>query len=444
MTLQVFDFEGTDGATLSGTGITLGGTGTAIFAASEAIVGSTGAKFTANAANVRTARVVINSAKVYALDIFLRTPTTPASGTYQMFTLRHASGTILAVEYGTTNTIGIFETAGATRNVIPSVTIANNTFFRIQLLVSIGVATNDSTLTAKVFSSGSNWTTQVGTTLTRSAINLGTVNAVSVDIGAVTTATPGIVVGADYFRADDGKTTDFAGPPSASAPTCVITASDLYPEEDSVVPVSFSYSGSTAGTGSITGYNLVCTAFPVGASSPAITGPTTSTPSFIPTAGSRYEFDATVTQTGGLTNTAHIIVYPHPISSADVKVYSVTAGTWTNEGGAASLLVAINDASATTYAQTIANPTGQVLRCVMDPYGPGSITVFVSGNWIGGALNRTVNIYMPDGVTLLHTDTYALTSVEVERAISLTTGELSTASPGLNRRALVVDILDNP
>lgn len=440
-TLTTFDFEGTDGATLSGAGIALQGAGSATHATSEAVVGGTGALFVATAGNPRSARCTITSGKIQCIDVFLRTPSTvPVATTFQVATLRHASGTILSVEYNSAGQLAVYETAGAVRTAIPASDVAVSTWFRLSLRVNIGVSTNDSTLTAKVYSSGSNWTTQIGTDLARTGTNLGTAAAVAVDVGAITAVTPGLTIGADYLRAEDGRTTEFGGPPSATAPTAAASASDQYPQVG--VSVNLLSTGSTAGSGSLTGYFWTCTEFPSGASSPSISNPTTATASAIPASAGRYTFQVVVTQTGGLTGTATTTVYVYPLSADDVKVFSVNAGSWTNEGGAVSLVAAMNDASAATFGQSPTNPTGQKMRLVMNPYGPGTVSVLVSGYWSGGALTRTVDIFMEDGVTLLSTTTYALTSVEVEREIALDAGDLATASAGLNRRALVVDIAD--
>lgn len=443
MALQVFDFEGTNGATLSGTGLSLLGAGTAAFSAADAVVGSTGARFTATAGNSRMAEILINNGKVQALDFFVRTPSVyPGAGlTSQLFTLRQASGQILAFEVLSTGSFSVFENGGVTRNAVPSTTgSAVSTIYRVQILVSIGVSTNDSTMSCKVFTSGSNWTTQYGTTLTRTGINLGTAAATKVQIGAITAATPGMVVGADYLRVDDGKTTDFTAPPTASSPTAVTGASDQYPEV--LTSVNLTSTGSTAGTGSITGYSWVCTAFPDGAALPEITNPTSATASFVPQSAGRYTFQLVVTQTGGLTDDDTITIYVHPASGNDVTVYAVTPGVWTNEGGAPTFVAALNDTNAATFHQSVANPSGQIDRVTMNPYGPGSITFYVSGLYAGGALNRTASIYMADGVTLLMTETWALTSTEVEHPIALDAGDLATASEGVNRRALIIDISD--
>lgn len=445
MTLQEFTYEGTDGASLVQAGMVLNGAGTAVHSAADKMVatGSTGARFTANDATTRAGRHTINSSKIQAWDVWLKTPAeTPTAGnTYQMLTLRHSGGTICIIEYNSAQTIAIYETAGAVRNNIPSAVVANSTGVRVQVKVNIGVATNDSTLEAKAYSSASNWSTQLGTTLTRSAINLGTVNAVAMDVGALTSRTPGLSVGVDNLRVDDGRTTDMPAPPTASNPSITFGSTTQYPEEDTVV--NFNYTGSTAGSGSITNYLLAATAWPDGAVTPAITGSTTSTPSFTPTSGGWWEFDATITQTGGLTATQHYIVYAHAHSNADVLVRRVIdPGGWTLGGtGAASLKDALNSSSTANWAESPTSPVaGQQLIFEMDPFGPGPLSGFSIAQWVDSALDLIVGMYLENGTTLVQGSTFDLSSVSAEYETAFDSGDLATASEGAGRRALIVKV----
>lgn len=448
MTLQTFSFEGTDGATLSGTNISLGGSGTAVFSTSAAVVGGTGARFSATDGATRYASCDINDGKIQAIDVFLETPPTiPGAGAFwQMLVLRSSSGIILAVEYNSAQKINIYEQASASRNniVTSPVSIPVSTKFRIQLLVNIGVAANDSSYTAKIFGgTPSDWSIQNGATLSRSGINLGTVNAELIWVGAVTAKTPGLQTAADYLRVDDGKTTDFTPPPAATAPTAVASFSDQYSEQG--VPVNLLSSGSTAGSGSITGYLWECTYYKPGTTAPAITNPNSAVASYTPSVGSRYTFRLTITQTGGLTAFTDITHYPHAHSNADVGMFSETHDIgWTNEGSppAASILAAVNDPSSSNYAQSPVGPTGQLLNCISDPCGPGALSCLVSGNWTGGVINRTVEVRLEDDVTVVTSQTYALTSVEVERELIFDAGDLAQATEGAGRRALHVRISD--
>lgn len=221
-------------------------------------------------------------------------------------------------------------------------------------------------------------------------------------------------------------------PAAASAPTANAgTSQDVVAGST----ITLSASGST---GTITGYSWTCTSFPVGASSPSIATPTAATTTTTLTAGGRYVFQVVVSGSGGTTSTATVTEYVYEASNVDVAMFAVGSTTYTNEGGASSLLAAVNDSNVLTYAQSPANPTGQTLPLTANPVGPGACSAFVEGNWTGGLVNRTVTVKKPDGTTLVSV-TYPLTSVETDHEVPITGASSLTQT---ERRGLQVIISD--
>lgn len=458
MTLQTFTMDGTPGAAVGGTNGAPVGTGAqCIYSDTDKVIGSTAVICTATAGQV----AAVNSTftipnKVGGVDVFLRTlDRLPASGVATIGTARHAntSGTVFQIEWTATGGISFYENAGGLRNAVPGVTITTtNTWLRVQILFNIngsgGTAPNDSNATIKVFSATSPFTTQLGTTLTRTNVNLGTNPVSGFWGGALTAATPGYVGGEDNLRWDDTRTTDFTAPPVASDPTAVLGVSNQDPEEDATI--TFNYTGSTAGTGTINLWELTCTEAPQGSPLPAITGPATATPTSVPTTGGQYKYSGRVRNSSGLWSApVEIIIYAHAKNAVDVKVRRVIdSGGWVVAGaaGPTSLLDALRNPSPTGayWVESPADPAiTQLLIVEMDPFGPDAISVFGTMYYADGPQDGHIGVYMPNATTLLEQGDYDLTAAPVQYETKLQPADLTTATT-VARRNLVVKVAGGP
>lgn len=435
MALRTFDFEGTNGATLTQTNMTLQGTGTAIHSTADAVVGGTGGRCTASDGLTRFARCTADTAAdIMAWSPYVRTPQTTPPADLSLATLRNASGVAVRLVYTTAGVLALSGVSGGYRNLATGVPL--NTMVRVEALFNRTAGS----VTAKAYT-GAGFTTQIGSTFTLgSGFDAGTAAFSASDVGAITAMTPGAIVGFDYLRMEDGRTTEFGPPPAASPPTAAIVVTpDVYPKTGDTVTVSST--GSAAGSGSLTAYAWSTTEIPPGASSVSFSAPTGASATFAPTAGGLYKIRLTVTQTDAQTDTEDVTIYVHEASNTDVKVYGQASATlWTNEGGAASVTAALNDASQATWAQSPEDPTNQPLALIMNPFGPGTIDLDVEGDWEVGAVTRTVNIYKEDGTTSVDTETWALTDAIATRTISVDTAPIPALS---DRRALRVTILDD-
>lgn len=124
---------------------------------------------------------------------------------------------------------------------------------------------------------------------------------------------------------------------------------------------------------------------------------------------------------------------------------AVTAGSWTNVGGAASAVAALSDALTTTYMQSPTPPSsGTPLLMTMGPIGAGGITFYVEGATGGGTATRTVTVYKADGTTQIYTTSYAITTTTAEQAVTLDSAALAAIPTLPDRTALVVQIVDVP
>lgn len=466
MTQQIFDFEGTDGATLSGTNIAVQGTGgAATFSAADARVGGTGAHFSAQqaqttptvvAAQVKSARLTVTTpSKTIAFSGCIKTPATrPATGIrYSLASLRDTAPSVaVRLEYDEFGQIGIEGKAGGFFGS-SATNFPVSTWFRYQIELVVGTTTTpsagNSTITAKIYS-GTNLATLSGTGITGKAdLDAGTLTIGACDVGAVTAGMPDVA--ADYVMIEDGRTTEFGALPTGTAATANAGA-DHYQQTGLTVSLS-----GSATTGQATGVtylweNLVK---PEWAATPSITNPAAQSTTATGVVDGYYQWRLTVTNPGTTPSTDIVESYIYPASNDDVKVRSVTRATGiTNQGGATDT-AALNDASATTYHQWPDNPTGQVDDLLMAPYGPGPIGYTETGYWTtpdtGTAVTRTVAWNTEAGATLqaydagrvlpggLNADATAATPANHP----LTTGTMTTLGTAqVDRRALHVLVKD--
>lgn len=439
-TLNLLDFEGgaqdatvTLANSASGfTALSVVGSGTAVCDAASAVVGSKGAKVVANSGQTCAIRATLAvPSKTYYFDHTLPLPSTrPAAGVRWTLTTVRRNGGVIANWQLDENGRVVLEIGGTVYNVSAQ-NLATSSVIRMSLGLVVGSSTNDGQVTAKVYTSGNNWTTQSGSTYTSSTMNLGTTEVYQIDCGSLTAGAAGTVFRYDYVRAEDGRTTEFGAPPQAGA----TVASAGSPQ--SVVVGATVTLDATGSTGSGLSYAWSNTARPDGAAAPTITNPSAATTTVTLGAAGRYTFAVTVTGQGG-TDTASVTEFVAEASQQDVKVFSST-GSATNEGGAASKTAALNDTSSATRLEL---PAGGTETIVLNPVGMGPVSIFVAGNWTGTSLTRTVTIRNEAGAQLQTPTTYTLTSVEVEREIVLDSGALAALPTLADRRALQVQISD--
>lgn len=447
MTLNTFDFEGTNGQGIPNTApLSTQGTGTAAYDATYAVVGATGARCTANAGLTKSVRMnLATSSLTVGVSPYVWTPLTDSGMTVgtpvTMGTFRNATGVAMRVMFNPTTltaggtpgvgSVGVQGITGGFRTVATNVAI--NTKLRWELLLVVATATTG-TISAQAFGAASNWTTSLGT-FTNAAFDAGTTAITDIEFGAMTALTPGMVVGYDYIRAEDGRTTQF-GPPAAVTGPTANAGGTQYVVEGTVVTVDAV--ASTAGSGSLSyQWGPAFTEIPAGAATPSLATPTARSTTFVAATQGRYTLPLTVTQTGGLTATSSVTVFVYPATNAAVREYSTGTTTGTNEGGAASLVVALNDTSDATYFLSALAPAVGVdtLPVVMNPFGPGTISIGTDAYWQGAACTMRVRVYKEDGTTLIGDTTHSITNVKQTWPTVVDTTLVPLLS---DRRALVV------
>lgn len=227
--------------------------------------------------------------------------------------------------------------------------------------------------------------------------------------GILSTQTVSRTVRWDYFAATPGGAAVtgtpayLAFPAAPGSPNAAISLSAQYPAVGQSVTASFT--GSTAGAGTLTYFSTVTD--PSGATSTS----SASSVAIPMSVQGWWKVDLTVTQSsGGATDTETAWIYCHPTGTNDVTARSFTAALGdTNQGGAANSLAALNDAVGATYVLGGPDPDGTAKRRVqMNPFPDGPLHEGIAGCAAGGPVNRTIKWYWEDGTTLLYTETFAL------------------------------------
>lgn len=458
----LYDFEGTTGNLISGTGHALQGSGGATYEASAAVAGSTGGHFVANDGAVRSDRLTVTvPSKIISARGYLSTPparpptTTPTATRYTIGSLRHASGIAMRIEYDEFGQIGIEGNSGGFFG-ISATNFPVSTKFGISLLVNIGSATvapYDTTVTGKVYTSAGGWTTQSGSTL---QINTGSntfyanvLPIAQIDVGAVSAATPGLIVDADYWQIEDGRLTEFGPPPSTSAPTA-----NAGPDQDLMAGTTATLTSAStvgAGGGTITSYSWTPTEIPPGAPTPTLSTPTAASTQVTGLVAGVYKFNHNIVQSsGGLSSPTgdEVVLWVYPQPGVDVRPYSETHEPGiTVDGGAATGLASISDVNSATALKWPDNPTGQKTTITWNPFPPGPVAAMIGGYYggTGSAINRSVTWYRINGTTVLEpTAVYGLPTSDAEVKSSVSPANMTAlGTVQADRRALKTVVSDS-
>jgi hypothetical protein len=211
---------------------------------------------------------------------------------------------------------------------------------------------------------------------------------------------------------------------SGTAVSLTATATD---SDGTVSTLTAAISGPTTPT-------LTGTATGTGTASASLTQTATlSTPGV-------YTWTATATDNSGASTPASTTIYVYAASGVSSDPLSVTPGTWSNVGGAATALAAITDTNTGTYLESPAGPTSaNTVRITLPPQGPGALTIYVEGYYNAGTLTRTLTLFKADGTTAVDTTSYALPSADAEQAWN---PSITTIPAVTDRQALILQLAD--
>lgn len=231
---------------------------------------------------------------------------------------------------------------------------------------------------------------------------LGTAAFAACDVGRVSGFARSVTVGIDWVTYDIGTGTKKAIP-STSAPT-VNAGADADIAEGDIISLDGTVTGATtvvwtnpvrpkgAPAAAFVDDNAVDTT--AGAASPGI-----------------YDFVLTGSSLAGSANdTVKRFVIPAVGNRVTVRDVVTTAG-WTNDGGAASLVDALNDLSSTTRILSPVSPTsGQTITIYYNPVPLGPFSIWLPSLYIDAPITRTARLYKNDGTTLVDEKVFNVTT----------------------------------
>ena len=233
MAVVVLGVGGTDGANVATgspsnfTQVTPSG-GTIKYDSDRTINGVLGVEVVSAAGANCICRYVDGSSSAdMAVNMWLWGPGTTPGENVALFTARHSAGVNVRLNWSTTNTLIITPASGSTITIASGLNPAQA--YQVKLLLHNGTSTTG-TLTAKVYDSTG---TQVGSTVTGSALNFGTAAFVGGDFGVPGSMTSPYVVGFVMPQMNVGGTSDIANytpttPASTVRPISVIDNSGGY------------------------------------------------------------------------------------------------------------------------------------------------------------------------------------------------------------------------
>lgn len=426
---MIYDFEGgADGntANVGNTGAILvaAGSGNTIVLDDDAgvISGSLSLLYTVNATTNSCWCEFAGLASADKLGIYMGL-TLPADGftpSSSFITIYSSDDTtaVLRISVSDTNALQISDMSGAhTYTAIADVSAYLGTKIAIRASVVSGTTTTNGTVKLRLYA---NPLAAIGSYTGAEFVSTGSLNFnTGANFGkqrvGINTPQTGLPAGGrklwlDYFQIETWTTgTELwvSGPVATSPPTAVVTSANLNKYGEAGTTFQLVGTGTVgSGGGTITGYTWTPISRPAGSATPTIATPNAATSNVTGLVPGRYEFDFTVTQSGGSLSSAPVRVtfWVHPTSGVSVLPFSVTKETGiTREGTAVSDVLALGDTDASTLLQWPTDPNGQLVTIVWNPAGPEGITAtFDQGMVVGTTgIDAIIKHYLEDGTTVL-------------------------------------------
>lgn len=143
----------------------------------------------------------------YAVSLVFTMPASAPSGTLHIANFANASDAPRLSLYITTTGSIQFADLGTAHTVTAFTGLSWGAKYRISLVVA-GGSTTAGQVQAKLYSGTTSWTTQVGSTVTRTDLNLGTDQVSRFDVGIINGTAPVTSIGIDSLQLDNGRTTE--------------------------------------------------------------------------------------------------------------------------------------------------------------------------------------------------------------------------------------------
>jgi hypothetical protein len=265
------------------------------------------------------------------------------------------------------------------------------------------------------------------------------ISNVQSDLFELTAASTGTITPSFSISATIGVVTAALTASAPTAPT-VDAQPDIYRTGAGSITLSATIRDAAAVTSAV--FSLVS-----GPDAPTVTTTTNNLNTAVTTASATvavipgtYTFRMTGANAVPLQGTGDVKVYVAANTNGDVAVYSITSSTgYTNVGGAASILAALNDALATTYAETGAAPAAVVIQGVMCPFAAGQDIGFLLGGYSSPStpsVTVQVTFYKEDGTTQIYQTSFTLPTVDTDTPVKFDATANAAVPLASDRRAL--------
>jgi len=422
MTLARNTFEGQT----SGTNLTVansgGGSGDAlntvspsnttamVFSTVQAKRGTTSLKVNSPAGTAHIIGIVrtANDAMASAVDVYFTAWPTTATTTLLAHRITGSPSVSIGLQ---TNGRFVISNGAGVIIATSTATAPLNQWVHLDLRQVRGTGTADGTIAWDVNSGG---TSIFNGNLTN--VDAGTAQLIEARTGKVTAGAVLADTWFDDFTVDDGRTSLIGAAPANAAPTVNAGA-----DKTTTVGTAVQIAGTASGT--VTYAWTLLSA--LGGAAATLTGATTSTLTVTPTAGGVLTYRLTATDTtSGASGTDDVIVY---VQTATIRAIAVTAnlGGYTVTG-AADIITALSDSSASTYAVSPDSPSSPAeIRLRLAPLLPGTGWSLTLDNQLSTAGSGTATVTLYEGSTVRKVWTPSPSSVVASAVLTLTDVELA-------------------
>jgi hypothetical protein len=359
-----------------------------------------------------------------AVSIVVTFPASMPSTTISLIQQRNTTTRVVQIQLDPTSGLTVLD-KGNVSNTIASAATVTSSMLGKKVRISYVLQTNASTgatagiMLVKAYDNTSG--TQIGSTVSVTNANLTTDVFSLTRFGAI-----GNVIysfGFDDLQQNDGATSEISAysPPANIPPTVTVGAN-----QTSTIGTTVTLTSTASDSdGTIASRQWVVLAYPAGSTSPTLTGATSATATFVPSAAGVYTFGFSAVDNLGASSTQATTTVYIPGSTVVPISVTINTGPWTVSGAGVPELSDSNDS---TYVESPPSPTGGVtsLRVRLAPLlTPAAFSMTIRALLSASGTN-TVSVKLYEGGTLRKTWTPTITTSLAPYTFTLTSGEIAT------------------
>lgn len=432
MTLATFPLNGTTGTAVTagafGTSTVSTSGGTLTLQSSAAWEGTTGCRADATTAATVFGRWLFSGAatsNTASMSVRWKVPaSTPAAQAVFAGFIDTGGGLVGQLIYGTSGAVFFNDKNNTQTQILSAAQATAGSSFRF-FMSNVVATTTTGTVVAKAYSSGS---TQVGSTVSLSNANLGTLALKGVHVGVASA----VIMRSEFddVQINDGSTAD-PGEYTANTtpPTITAGANQTVASSGSSQTVNLTSTATPAGgSAGIASYSWTAISWPganTGTAAPSITNPTSQNASFSVPANNtgRYIFGVTATDLEGNTSTqATTRVF---VPGTSIYPIEVTSNTGWTVSSAADLI----DSNDATFVESGAPGSGGALVLRLAPLIQATSGFSLTMRSLVQTVGGTQRVELLEGATVRKNwGALGPGTSYGDQALTLTTGEMATVT----------------